>query len=573
MAERKLKLRLGCLLLMVAALVVACQPEEVQVEVTRVVTESITEEMEVTRIVAGEVITEVVEVTRVVEVEVVVPPEEMDEPTQLVIAQTVDLDGLEPSSVNSRAEANIFHHIFATVYEISDSGSLDPYLASDYSVSDDGTEITFVLNEGLTCHDGEPLTAEDVVYTFQRAADPENAFTGNTAGFVLDALKYVDARVDGELDATIIIETYSPIALGLISEVYIHCKDAYEAMSLEEAALNPVGSGPYSFVEWVKDDYTLLEKVPDFGLRDAVFDELKWEVIPEASTRSAELLAGNVHIITNVPPDQHDVVNASSVAQVQGVAGTRRMYVGYNQRDIYDDTEGGRAIKDTAVRIAMQYAVDVPTICQTLLAFDCERASSMVNAPNNNPDLAPYPYDPARAEELLDEAGYPRDADGVRFEIVLQAGRGRYLNDVNVVQAIGQYLSDVGVQTDVQILDWGSEYVPALRQHEVGPLYFVGTGGSTWSAVYDMADLSEPEGATNYTEWKNPFWFELWDQLSGTRTLDEERAITNEMLEIFYNDPPWLLLYFQPDFYGVNNDIDWQPRRDENVVVYSASPK
>jgi peptide/nickel transport system substrate-binding protein len=141
------------------------------------------------------------------------------ERSQLVIAQTVDMDGLEPSEVNSRAEANVFNHMYATVYEISETGSIDPYLANDFAISEDGTEITFTLNEGLTCHDGEPLTAEDVAYTFQRAADPENGFTGNTAGFVLDALKYVDARADSELEATIVIDAYSPIALGLISEV------------------------------------------------------------------------------------------------------------------------------------------------------------------------------------------------------------------------------------------------------------------------------------------------------------------------------------------------------------------
>lgn len=495
------------------------------------------------------------------------------EATRLIVAQTVDLDGLEPSQVTSRAEANIFGHLFATVYEIAETGELVPYLADSYTLSDDGTEMTFTLKEGLTCHDGEALTAEDVAYTFQRAANPDNAFTGNTAGFVLDALGYVDARVDSDLEVTIMMDRYTSPALGLISEVYIHCKDAYEAMSLEEAAANPVGSGPYQFVEWVKDDYTLIERVPDFTLRETFFDEIEWRVIPEASTRSAELMAGNVHIITNVPPDQHATIDASETATVEGVAGTRRMYVGFNQRDVFDDTEGGQAIKNTDVRVALQYAVDVPTICQTLLAFDCERASSMVNKPNDNPDLEPYPYDPAMAEELLDAAGYPRGDDGVRFEIVLQAGRGRYLNDVAVVQAIGQYLTDVGVQTDVQILDWSSEFVPALREHNVGPLYFVGTGGSTWSAVYDMSDLSEPTGATNYTEWQNPEWFELWDSLATIFDPEAEREVTNQMLEVMYNDPPWLFLYFQPDFYGVANVLDWQPRRDEQIVVYGAKLK
>jgi peptide/nickel transport system substrate-binding protein len=372
---------------------------------------------------------------------------------------------------------------------------------------------------------------------------------------------------------TIVTDRYSSPALGLISEAYIHCKDSYEAMSLEDAAATPIGSGPYRFVEWVKDDYVLMEKVEDFTLRDVAYDEIEWRVIPEASTRTAELIAGNVDIITNVPPDQHDAVNNSDTAAVAGVAGTRRMYVGFNQRDIFDDTEGGQAIKNTDVRTALQYAIDVPTICSTLLAFDCERMASMVNSPNDNPDLEPYPYDPARAEELLDAAGYPRGEDGVRFDITFMAGRGRYLNDVAVVQAIAQYLTDVGLNVDLQLMDWGSEFTPLLREHGVGPLYFVGTGGSTWSAVYDMSDLSACDAATNYTEWCNEEWFALWDQLGEARTPEAEREIVNQMLDVMYNDSPWLFLYFQPDFYGIANDVDWQPRRDEYVDVTYAQPK
>src|SRR5690606_25998725 len=129
------------------------------------------------------------------------------------------------------------------------------------------------------------------------------------------------------------------------------------------------------------------------------------------STRTAELIAGNVDVITNVPPDQNAAIDGSGEAGVNGVAGTRRMYVGFNQRDIYDDTEGGRAIKDPAVRVALQYAVDVPTICQTLLSFDCERASSMVNKPNDNANLEPYPHDPVKAGELRDAAGHPLNDD------------------------------------------------------------------------------------------------------------------------------------------------------------------
>jgi peptide/nickel transport system substrate-binding protein len=490
----------------------------------------------------------------------------------LVIGQTVDVGGLEPALVGSRAESNIFHHLFGTLYEITETGEIVPYMANSYRISEDGTEWTFTLNEGLTCHDGAPLTADDVAYSFQRAADPANGFTGNTVGFVLPSVGYVDARADSDLEVTIIADgpQSESLRLGLLSEVYLHCRESYEAMSLDEAAANPVGSGPYRFVEWVPDDYVLLEAVEGFTLLDAGFDQIYWRVIPEASTRVAELIAGNVDIITNVPPDQIDAINNSGTAQVQAVAGTRRIYVGFQFGEAFADSPGYDAIQDPAVRVALQYAIDVPTICETLLGTACERASSMVNPPNNNPNLTPYPYDPAMAEQLLDEAGWPRGDDGVRFEITLMGPRGRYLNDANVVQAIGQYLTDIGVQTTVDIREWASDYVPLIREKNVGPLFFLGTGGSTWSALYDMADLSSPDAGTNYTNWYNEEWFELWDQAQGVDP-ETERELVNRMLEVFYNDPPWLLLYFQPDFYGVSNRIDWQARRDENVYVYEAT--
>jgi peptide/nickel transport system substrate-binding protein len=494
--------------------------------------------------------------------------------TTLVIAQSVDVGALEPALINSRAESNIFNHMFATVYEISEAGSLEPYLANSYTISEDGTEWTFNLNEGLTCHDGEALTAEDVAYSFNRAKDPANAFTGNTSGFVFPSIGFIEARADSDLAVTIVMDRAQSeaVRLGLISEVYVHCMDYYSSMSLEAVAEAPVGSGPYQFVEWIRDDYVLIEKVDGFTLRDVAFDKLYWRVIPEASTRTAELLAGNVDIIANVPPDQIAAIDGSGSATVKAVQGTRRMYVGFQQSEAFADEPGAEAIAKTEVRIALQYAVDVETICVTLLGTECERASSMVNPPNNNPNLEPYPFDPAKAEELLDAAGYPRGDDGVRFEITLQGPRGRYLNDANVVLAIGQYLSDIGVQTTVEILDWSSEYLPLVRAKDVGPLFFLGTGGATWAALYDMADLSAPDAGTNYTNWANEEWFALWDQTAGT-TPDVERELVNQMLEVFYNDPPWLLLYFQPDFYGVSDRLEWTPRRDEQIGVLGATLK
>jgi peptide/nickel transport system substrate-binding protein len=493
--------------------------------------------------------------------------------TTLVIAQSTDASTLDPANIGSRSESNIADHMFGTLYDVNADGEITPYLAESYTVSEDATELTFQLREGLTCHDGEALTAEDVVYTFERAANPDNGFTGNTPGFIFSSIGYQGIRADGDLSVTVTMEKPNEIALGLISEVFIHCADGYSAMTNDQASSTPIGSGPYRFVEWIRDDRIILEKVEEFTLAPGNFQNLIWRVIPEASTRSAELIAGNVDIINNVAPDQVETIDSSGVATIQAVQGTRRIYIGFNQRAEFAAMPGGEAIAKPEVRRALQYAVDVPTICETLLNTTCERATGLVNPPNDNPNLEPYPYDPAMAEQLLDEAGYPRGEDGIRFNIKLQAPNGRYLNDSNVALAVGQYLTDIGVNTEVELMEWSSVYVPLIREHNVGPLFLLGSGGSTWSALYDMSDLSTPDAGTNYTEWNDPEWFAGWDRIAATRDPAEQRVIIDEMLQIFYDRGPWLLMYFQPDFYGVSNRITWEARRDEKIDVLGATLK
>lgn len=493
--------------------------------------------------------------------------------TTLVVANGTDASTLDPADISSRDTANIAQHIWATLFQATPEGQIVPYLAESFTESEDGTQINFRLRAGLTCHDGEALTAEDVAYTFQRAADPANRFTGNTPGFVFASLGYRGAEVVDPLNVRIRIARYNPIALGLISEVYIHCKDSYERMSREQAAQRPVGSGPYKFTEWVRSDRIVIERVPTFTLRPAVFDRVVWRVIPEASTRTAELLAGNVDIMTNVPPDQIEVVNRSQRARVQAVAGTRRIYVGFNQAQQFGNTPGGLAIRNPAVRRALQFAIDIPTICEQLLRTQCERATGLVNPPNHNRSLTPYPFDPAMAQRLLDEAGFRRGANGVRFELTLQTPNGRYLNDRNVALAIGQMLTDVGVRTTVEPMEWASVYVPLIRQRAAGPLFLLGSGGATWSALYDMADLSAPSAGTNYTQWEDPEFFAGWNELSVRKPEAEQRAVIDRMLRIFYERGPWLLMYFQPDFYGVAQRIEWQARRDEKIYVNEARPR
>ncbi|WP_263370139.1 ABC transporter substrate-binding protein [Granulicella cerasi] len=488
------------------------------------------------------------------------------DPGTIVIAQANDADTLDPSDVGSADTLNVARMLFGTLYDVSPEGNLQPFLAESYTYSEDGRAIHFKLRSGLACEDGSPLTASDVAYSFQRAANPSNHFTGNASGFLIPSIEYTGVTVEGPLDVTVHTSKYNPIAIGLISELSIMCRVPYEHMSLREASTHPSATGPYKLAEWVHDDRIVLERNPEFKLRTPRYDRVIWRVIPEGSTRTAELLAGDIDLTTGVPPDQIDAVRNSETAKIETVTSTRRIYVGFNMRKKFQDTDGGRAIQDVRVRQALQYAIDVPTVCEALLRTPCQRAATLVVPRNDTSGVPAFPFDPDKAEKLLDAAGYPRGKDGVRFHLRLQAPRTLY-GDGNVAQAIGQYLSDIGVDTQVDLLDL-SVYVLLTRQHEAGPLFLLGTGGSTWSALYDMSDLSAPNAGTNYTGWHDPAFFAGWKQLEQTKDAAEQQRIMNEMLQEFHAGAPWLMLYFQPDVYGVSNRIHWTPRADENITVY-----
>lgn len=487
----------------------------------------------------------------------------------LVIAQSVDIESLEPAALNATFSHNVAGHLFTTLLEVTPDGALVPQLAESWSWNDAGDRLTFRIRPGFACEDGEPLTASDVAYTLNRAADPALKLNGHLSSFVYRTIGFLGAEASSPTEVTIRVRNYQSITPGMLARGYIHCEDSYRKLTKEEAATKPVASGPYRLRSWVRDDRVVLERNPNWKGEAPGFQTIVWRVVPEASTRAAELVAGGIDIAANILPDQSRAIAGRGTASVKSVQGTRRIFVGFNFTDRFrSQGPGGEAIHKREVRQALNLAVDVPTICAQLLGTPCTRANGPANV--GNPAVAPYPFDPRRAEAMLDAVGYPRAANGVRFELTLQGPRGRYLADTNVMQAVGQYLSDIGVATKVEVQDFISTFSPAAREHRAGPLYLIGQGGVTWSSVYDMALFPSKTAPVNNGQWWHPEWERDWAQLSGIRDTEQEKRLVNRMLALFHEDAPWIFLYFQPDFYGVSSRIDWTPRRDERIDATTA---
>jgi len=205
----------------------------------------------------------------------------------------------------------------------------------------------------------------------------------------------------------------------------------------------------------------------------------------------------------------------------------------------------------------------VETIGQTLFAGYATRYGSWVNPPNNNPDLKPYPYDPEKAKALLAEAGYP---DG--FDVVLNTPVGRYNKDKEAAEAIGAYLTEVGIRTEVVPMDWATYVQEMLIPRQNLQIGLIGLG----SAANDLEDAQNlvKDWPLSITDWYNEEYEALYNEALSTLDDAKRQELLFKAQEIAYEECPWIWLWRQYDFYGVSKRLKWTPRADEFIDFRNA---
>jgi len=474
----------------------------------------------------------------------------------LVVAVPVDVTTWDPDNLSTKVDSNIAEHMFDALVYVNDDLVVEPMLATEWEILDDNTTWRFKLRDDVYFWDGEHFNAETVKYVIDRGlAVEEFGWTGNTPGFIFDSWQMLGAEVVDEYTVDIKLGGFFDDFLVAVSEIYMHSIDYYKNNDLDTVSQVPNGSGPYKLTEWVKDDHITLERWDDYWGDKPKMKTLIFRPLPEASTAVAELLAGQVNVVSKVPPDQTETINASGVATVKTVAGGRRIYIGFNQRG-----EGGcfDALKDVKVRQALNMAVDVQTILDSLFYGNGVREGGMVNPPHKNPAVKAYPYDVEKAKAMLAEAGYPDGDLGGRCEIA--SPNGRYAKDYLIAQAVAAELQAIGVDAEAVPYEW-SVYVPMIDEKRLPPMFLLGSGSSLSSAWGDLADFGNDQ--TNYVGWKNAEWDELQAKLNTTTDLAERKVITDRLQMIVNEDAPWLFIYMQVDWYATSNDVDWEPRPDE----------
>ena len=473
---------------------------------------------------------------------------------KLTFANTTDISSMDPRNANSTAMANILAYVYNGLVKVDPQGKVLPDLAESYKQTDD-TTWEFTLRKGITFHDGSALTSDDVKYTLDTIANKDKKFRLRTD------FAFMKVEVIDPLHFRIKTDTpYAGFPLRL-SYVKIVPKAYVEKVGDAKFAKKPIGTGPYTFVDWKKGDRLTMKAYEKYFGGAPKIKEVVFRIIPEAASRIAALESGEVDIAATIPTSEVKRLKDKKNVKVVGGPTTRVVFIGMNMR-IND------ALKNEKVRQAINYAVDKQAIIKGVLDGYATQVATISTPQYEGFDqsVQPYEYNPEKAKQLLAEAGY---GTGLSFDF---SATNATMNGVDVVQAIAAQLEKVGIKCNV-IQEEPNQQRDKLTSGKVAPLYINGVGGP-YSNLDLVAKLGFSTGE-RYSSFSDKAFDDL--RMKAITTMDDKTRIKldSDLQKMAKEKAPAIFLWQQQVLYAYNSDrvLNWEPRVDEMVVVTDSDVK
>jgi peptide/nickel transport system substrate-binding protein len=476
----------------------------------------------------------------------------------LRVALQTNPNTIEPATGDTRTASNVAWSIFSSLVWLDDEGVVVPALAESWTISDDGLVYTFKLREDVVFHNGYPFTADDVVFTWERGQGSNITYQEDFLA-VAEMVKIDDYTVEARLEAP------NAFILLLMNEHWgILSKQYHDEVGEEGYLQNPIGTGPFKFVEWRAGDRIVLEAFEDYWEEGyPKVDQIIYRPIPDTATRFAALINDDIDIVSNLGPEQADAVEAAENVSLVTYGQDRVYYVTFNNMS----TGIGTPIEDKLVRQAMSYAIDYDAIIERLFDGYAERVSGFI-IPGNlgyDPSVTPYPYDPEKAKDLLAQAGYP---DG--FAIEMAGPSETYTNFEQVLQAVASYWSEIGIEVDLQFMESGS-FWELQAKRELPPLFGDSWSSSTGEAYPRLIGSVGGEDAS-YAAWLDPVLVDLVKEVEMTADSVERGEVYTRILKYMFEDPPFIYLYAPTAFEAINNRVqNYNPRISEQYYLKGVS--
>ena len=449
--------------------------------------------------------------------------------------------------------------------------SPSPGLASSWEAASDGLSWTFTLRDDVTWQDGEPFTADDVAFTFNDVVLIDDLAANNASSF--GAVERVEV-VDPTTVRFVLSEPFSALPYYLAYYAGILPKhllgDAENPLSV--ASFNkqtPIGTGAFQVAEFVPGSYVRLERNPSYWGGEPKVGSIVFSIVPDPNTQLAQVLGGEL-----------DMVSVGNPALLAGVENNPNLEIIRQSQNIYYFValnQNDPRFQDARVRQALLYAINRPAIIDSVLKGYGQIATGPI-APLQgalyDSEVPDYPFDPEKAKELLAEAGWTPGPDGILakdgepLEISMPTGQFGYL--VPATLLVQQYWKDIGVQVDVQVLEWNA-YIQQMfvnRQYEA-TLAWWSTPPTPDVTPYYASTAAET--GQNIPGYKDP---ELDKILAAGRKATDEAAQVKtygQMQEYLAEQLPYLYLWY-PDIISVRNvKIGGMPDINSAVAFQYAS--
>lgn len=451
---------------------------------------------------------------------------------EITVAYLSDIVSMDPQNQSDVASGLIIRHLYNRLMHISDDGELSTDLVEEYEMIDD-TTYHFKIKDGVTFHDGTPLTTADVKFTLERAKTMPSTISS--------ASHIAEIDIENDLEFTLKLNDPYPAILYVLGNMNM---SIVSEKAVTEAGENygekPIGTGPFKFVEWVPNDHWTIERNDDYFEGPALARKITCRVVPEASSRCIVLETGEADIALRLSETDMPNVESNPDLVAYGEVGASIEFMGMNCEKEY--------FSDVRVRQAVNYAIDKQAIVDTILEGRGEVANTYVGKtiPSYNPDQEPYPYDVEKAKELMKEAGWE---DGFTVKIGFNGDvRNR------TAQIIQAQLAEINITVDINQLEWGA-YLEMLKTGELD-MYILGWSNSTIDPDRSVSTLflSNQCGydGNNYTFLKDA---QLDDEINSAaiNTNHEERMQQYRDIQAHLKElAPWVPLFYQEQGAGIN---------------------
>ena len=482
----------------------------------------------------------------------------------LRVANQGDAMSMDPHSLNESLQLSVTGNIYEPLVARDSKLALTPGLATAWRQTSP-TVWRFDLRRNVTFHDGTPFTADDVVFSFKRAAGEGSDMKGYTS-----SIKEV-RKVD---DHTVDIETASPFPIlpDVISLVYIlskkWCEDNNAVLPVDRrkgienaASFRANGTGPFRLRERQPSQRTVLQRNPGYwGKIEGNVTDVIFTPIGNDATRVAALLSGEIDVMEPVPLQDVARLQASPNLKVMQGPELRTIFLGMDQRRdelLFSSVKGKNPFKDRRVRQAFYQAIDIETI-KTRVMRGAATPTALMVAPGIKGFVAEQnkrlPYDPEAAKKLLADAGYPNG-----FEVALNCPNDRYVNDGEICQAVAANLARIGVKVNL-MAESKTTYFPKILRRDTS-FYLLGWTPGTYDSHNPLSSLmatpnDKGQGQFNLGWYSNPRLDELTQQIQSETDQAKRNAMIAEAFKIHAEDVGHIPLHQQALAWAMKKNVD-----------------